>query len=343
MLTLVALACAAATLVGATQPGESVGDPAVVGDAEPGLTSVVPLVVTQELSPAALEALERVRQQAEAAARTNAEWFGERLRSLEQTLMGERGQELAELRQTNRALVLMVGALGGLGLVGMMAVAWCQLRAMRRFTEVAASLPSATTLSLIHPPSPGETRLVGGSPAEQSSARFLGTLERLEQRIHELEHTAATTAAVSTSTPAEASAGVQTGDPQLKSLVSVALARAGAGRQEACDRAALLLGKGQALLNLGQAEAAIACFDEVLGLDGKHAEALLRKGAALERLKRLEEALECYDRAIALDHSQTMAYLHKGAVCNRLARFSEALACYEQALRAQKEEKFQPA
>jgi tetratricopeptide (TPR) repeat protein len=340
------LSTSTARLLAAADPAEPIREQTVGEAIQAGVISTVPNIVTQELSVAALEALERVRQQAEAVARTNAEWFGERLRGIEQTLVAQRTEELAELRETNRVLLLIVGALGGLGLVGMLAVAWFQLRTMRRFSEVAASMPAATSLSLIHPPAvlgAGERHLASGSAAEHSSARFLGTLERLEQRIHELEHTTAPTATVSTAAPAEASAGVHTGDPQLKSLVSGALARAGVARPEPPDRVALLLGKGQALLNLGKAEEAVACFDEALDLDARNTEVLLRKGTALEKLKRLEDAIECYDRAIALDHSQTMAYLHKGAVCNRLSRFDEALACYEQALRAHKEENLQPA
>jgi tetratricopeptide (TPR) repeat protein len=98
---------------------------------------------------------------------------------------------------------------------------------------------------------------------------------------------------------------------------------------------ALLLGKGQALLNLQQADTALACFDEVIALDSTNPEAFVKKGMALERLGKLDEAIDCYDRAIALDDSMTMAYLSKGGVFNRLERYGEALQCYEQALRAQ--------
>jgi tetratricopeptide (TPR) repeat protein len=101
------------------------------------------------------------------------------------------------------------------------------------------------------------------------------------------------------------------------------------------DRVSVILGKGQTLLNLGQAENALVCFDEVLELEPEHAEALVKKGTALERLRRWDEALQCYDHAIASDSGMTLAYLYKGGVFNQLERFSEALECYEQALRTQ--------
>jgi len=96
-----------------------------------------------------------------------------------------------------------------------------------------------------------------------------------------------------------------------------------------------LLGKGQSLLNVDKAEEALACFDEVLMLDARNAEALVKKGTALERLRKLDEAIECYDRAIAADSSMTIAYLYKGGLFNRLERFTEAMECYEKALRTQ--------
>jgi tetratricopeptide (TPR) repeat protein len=101
------------------------------------------------------------------------------------------------------------------------------------------------------------------------------------------------------------------------------------------DRVDLLLGKGQSMLNLDDAKAAIACFEEVLAIDPNNAEAWVRKGSALERLQQLNEAAECYDRAIAVNDSMTIAYLHKGGLFNRMERFNEALECYEKALRTQ--------
>jgi tetratricopeptide (TPR) repeat protein len=105
---------------------------------------------------------------------------------------------------------------------------------------------------------------------------------------------------------------------------------------DAASRTGLLLGKGQALLNLDQTDQALECFDEILALDPNHTEALLRRGLALERMENWEKALESYDRAIALDGALTVAYLYKGGVCNKLQRHREALESYEHALRAER-------
>jgi tetratricopeptide (TPR) repeat protein len=101
------------------------------------------------------------------------------------------------------------------------------------------------------------------------------------------------------------------------------------------QRMSSLLGKGQALLSLGQAEEALVCFDQALDLQPSHAETLIKKGSALEKLNRLDEAIDCYDQAIAANNSMTLAYLYKGGLFNRMERYNEALACYELALKTQ--------
>ena len=143
---------------------------------------------------------------------------------------------------------------------------------------------------------------------EMSSTRLLGAIERLEKRIHDLEHTSLL--------PHTVEAEIETIGSNTESV-------------------ATLMAKGQALLSANEPDKALACFEEVLKADPQHAEALVKKGTALEQLKRLEEAIDCYDKAIASNQAMTVAYLHKGAVYNQLERFSEALECYEQALRTQ--------
>ena len=109
----------------------------------------------------------------------------------------------------------------------------------------------------------------------------------------------------------------------------------GNGQLEQPDQSAVLLAKGQSLLNLDKPAEALACFDEILRADSTHTEALVKKGMALEQLRELDEALECYDRAIAANHDLTIAYLQKGGLFNRMERYEEALQCYEEALHAQ--------
>lgn len=330
--------------------------PAEIAPAPPPAT-----LSTQDFSALLQIAVEQARLQAEAAARANADALAARLKEIEQTFREQREQDLATAHRTNRALLVTVGAFAGAAVLGMMVMAWAQVRAMRQFSEAVVTLPGGHALGLAPSAAalgPGETHLVPAGAAEQSSAKFRSTVERLERRIRELEHSTTPVAEEIPAGEANGDPGVRTGDPELKSLVSGALSRAaGEPHQTAAEagpgaapgatpqgeqaskesEVSLLLGKGQALLNLDQAAEALACFDRAIALAPDNAEALIKKGTALERLRRFDEAVACFDRAIALDGAQTTAYLHKGAVCNRLARYSEALACYEKALQTRRE------
>jgi tetratricopeptide (TPR) repeat protein len=184
----------------------------------------------------------------------------------------------------------------------------------------------------------GEVAVMAPEPSARDNMDLLQTIAQLENRIRDLEHddpghagnghgerqeAAATIAPASaiSEEPQSSSNGLDTDRNHTE--------------PEGTDRIAVLLGKGQSLLNVEKAEEALSCFEEVLALDARNPEALVKKGAALERMRKLNEAIECYDRAIEADSTMTIAYLYKGGLCNRMERFNEALQCYEQALRTQ--------
>ena len=152
--------------------------------------------------------------------------------------------------------------------------------------------------------------------------RFVHLMERLEQRLHDME--------ASVKPPKTLPEANSSNGPVAESPSGVVLPRAASDKTNMIK---LLLSKSETLVKLDQTEAALDCLDEVLTLDPGNADAMVKKGAALERLERIQEAIECYDRAIARDSSMVMAYLYKAGLLNRMERHSEALACYEQALK----------
>ena len=265
--------------------------------------------------------VERSRKEAEAAARASAEAIAARLEAIERSMGTQQSHEVTLLQNSNRVTLIASGVFAFLGLLAMVFTAWFLLRAMNRLGAMAAVIPAGHALTQGHGVTLShEPDLMDAHPVEPSGGRLLGVIERLEKRVNELEHTS------HLPLPAE-----QTG--QLNG--SNNHAENGRAPGSPSDRISMILGKGQSLLSLDKTEEAVACFDEAIALDPRHAEALVKKGTALEKLKRLQEAMECYDRAIAADRSMTLAYLYKGGVCNQLERFSEALDCYEQALRSQ--------
>jgi len=278
----------------------------------------------------ALLAIEKNRQDAEAAAAKNAQMLESRLTLMEKALAEERRDELTNIEHADRMVLIAAGTFAALGFLVLITAAYLQWTAMNRLAAVAAKLPALSGPVQVGAIGAGGAELMPAKMLEESTARFLGVIERLEQRIHAMEFSA------QPPQPALAEPEAASGETNGNSSHSSAPApEPAAAEPDKAGAISSLLGKGQTLLRLDQPAAALDCFDEVLKLDPGQADALLKKGAALERLQRLDEAIECYDRAIAQDNSMTMAYLYKGGVFNRMERYSEALECYEQALQSQ--------
>jgi tetratricopeptide (TPR) repeat protein len=329
------LAFALAALAGpcwGAEPATAAGAPGRADDtnAQEILRSYLQL---QEQLHATQLAIEHSRAQAEAAAAQNAEALTARLSDIEQTLASQRAQELEAMQSSNKVMLLVAGVFAILGFLALLFMAYFQWRTINRLAEMTSALPLAHELGAGSPVAAlgaGDAPLLAAGAVELSNHRLLGALERLEKRIYELEHTAHPTFTQGSAPVLEA----QNPSPPSNGEATAAASAPG-GESAEVGRITGLLGKGQSLLNLDQAEAAVACFDQVLALDANHPDALVKKGAALERLRKLDEAIACYDRAIAADSSLTMAYLYKGGLFNRMERFSEALECYEQALHTQ--------
>jgi tetratricopeptide (TPR) repeat protein len=269
--------------------------------------------------------------------------FSEHLREIESDFVASNAQHVQELRSlkasnetlreqmdsVHRSTIETMLALGVAGLLILFAMAYFQWRTVSGLTVVSAALiaprkggsdPSTTVM-----PEQADAATAGPAPPDR---QLLNAIEQLEKRILEMER-----AVIAASPPSGASEPV----PPPNGKAQPPAPEGGGASENAAHayRIAALLGRGQSLLNLDNPEAAIGCFDELLGLDPGNAEALVKKGAALESLQKFDEAIECFDRAIVNDRSMTIAYLHKGGLYNRMDRFSEALQCYEQALKTQ--------
>lgn len=313
------------------------------------------------------QAIERLRREAEPApaptfesaspasnvvAVPNPEALEGRLSLVEQTLKLQHETELEALHSSNRTLLLGAGILAGVVLIAVLCGVLVLTRALNRFAGLTTRLRAAAvegdgrSLPMIA----GDELSPGAfSHAEEINSRFLDAVERLEKRILDLEQTSGELpqgtlesraplgrmkkiGGKSGSEPVEVDAGPEAGvsdqsDTHEQRPVSVP------GHEKRAAEAAILLGKGQALLNLDKVEEALKCFDRAVVLDPGNAESFLKLGMALEKLHKMDDAIKNYDRAIAADSAMTQAYLYKGAACNRLQRFREALDCYEKALK----------
>jgi tetratricopeptide (TPR) repeat protein len=297
------------------------------------------------------QAIDELRHEIQQSAARNAEAITSSLSLIEPTLARLHERQMEAVQSSNRTIFVVAGIFAAVGFLGLIFVTLILVRAIGRFSEMAVMAGSRGNLLGGGQPmgtiGAGEIPATRPGAAEQASSRFQGAIEQLQKRILELEHSALAgtvdpvhARSQSTSTPGSSKANVEplTSALNIQPLLATAHPGAGSTAEPAAptSRTSLLLGKGQALLNLDAAEPALQCFDEVLAQEPNNAEALVRKGMALEKLQDWEQALEHYDRAIAADGSMTVAHLYRGGVCNRLQRYREALESYEQALRTEK-------
>jgi tetratricopeptide (TPR) repeat protein len=260
-------------------------------------------------------AIERNRQQAEAAAKHSADEMATRIEALQQAIAAQRTNEMEMMQKMQQFMLILAGVFGTIGLLIVLLMAYLQWRTVARLVELSSLHAAEFGLGNGRvPPS-----LASGASVEQSNARLFDVVDQLEKRILELKQ--ATRAPLKEPAPGAVSAPEANGETKL------------ASDRDEC--VANLVAEGQSLLVANEPQKALECFDVALGLNPKHADALVKKGGALEKLGQLDEAIVCYDHAIAADEGMTIAYLHKGGLFNRMARYDEALHCYEQALRTQ--------
>jgi tetratricopeptide (TPR) repeat protein len=277
-------------------------------------------------------AIEQNRLEAETQAASNASAFAGRLDVMEKGLAAQRLKDISGIEQAeNRTILLAGSAFVCITLLVLVVASYFQWNAVNRLAAATASLSvarSAPPFTMDEAHSPPSQLMV------QSGARFLEVIERLEQRIRQIETSSSTSRPSPEFAPGNgASVGVT---PKALTLEAGEMPA-----RIAADRVSLLVGKSQTLMKIDKLDAALRVLDEALTIEPENADAFIKKGVALERLHRVDEAVRCFDRAIDIDPSITMAYLYKGALFNRMERYNEALACYEQALKTN--EKVRPS
>ncbi len=92
------------------------------------------------------------------------------------------------------------------------------------------------------------------------------------------------------------------------------------------------LALGNALLESGEAERAIAAYRDALALQPRSAQAHFNLGNAFRREGRLEAALAAYRDALAAEPRLVQAAINSGSACDELGRHDEAEAHFRRAI-----------
>jgi tetratricopeptide (TPR) repeat protein len=93
-----------------------------------------------------------------------------------------------------------------------------------------------------------------------------------------------------------------------------------------------LVNKGLSLKNLGKYEEAIVCFNKVLEINPRYADAWDAKGGALDILGKYEEGIGCHNKALEINPKYVEAWLNKGLALDKLGKIEEAIGCFNKAL-----------
>ncbi len=89
---------------------------------------------------------------------------------------------------------------------------------------------------------------------------------------------------------------------------------------------------GNMLLEAGEHDRALECFNKALELDEGFTCAMFHKGLALVNLKRYDEAICCYNMLLDIDPKDTGVLEHKGVALIEINHYEEAAKCYKKLL-----------
>lgn len=258
------------------------------------------------------------------AAESRAELLAARVSLMEQLLLAQHDREVNLYRDTIRMVTIFGGAFAGLCMIGLLAAAFLNYRALMAVQGMYGRIQSAngTTVPNGLLPAPSTGAVPGIERVQASGQRFQNRMTGLEQRLAELEHMTGRDAAGADQAAAAAPLPVE-------SAAEMGLT---APPRQVVPRAMILVHKAQTQANLGKLSEALATLDEASAFEDAKTEVHLARGQVLEKLGRLGDALKAYDHAVDADEQNTSALLLKAGVLNRQERFSEALACYERAL-----------
>lgn len=94
--------------------------------------------------------------------------------------------------------------------------------------------------------------------------------------------------------------------------------------------------KGIGLIQTGQIDEALKCFESAIEINPDEYQAWYNKGTTLELLEKYEEAVVCFDEVNRIDPNYSRAWVLKGQSLAKLKRFDEAQHCLDKAKKMSK-------
>ena len=89
--------------------------------------------------------------------------------------------------------------------------------------------------------------------------------------------------------------------------------------------------KGIGLIQTGQIDEAIQCFESAIAINPDEYQAWYNKGTTLELMERYEDAIKCFDQVNRIDPSYSRAWVLKGQSLAKIKKYEEAQKCLDTA------------
>lgn len=301
-------------------------------------------VIASQDKPDESEAAEKELAAIKDLFRTEASALQLKIANLESSVAAGHERDIQMGQEMNKTIIVTVSIVAGLGLFVFLVTVFLQFKLISRPVQPIYMQPQASVLEAGGIPQlPGgrqdrasevsEMGLVENTKVADTNEKFVSAIERLEEKISQMEAGLARAEDVFASgsdhpDPLEVDAEVEKVYERLsenekdQSVVDISDEK----------DVEVLEAEGKRHLQQEDWKTAFLHYEQLVRLDSDRVENWVNRGRALEMLKREEEAILSYDKAIDTNPDLPSPFLYKAALLSRMERFEEAQKFYNEAL-----------
>lgn len=294
-------------------------------------------VISTQEKPDEAEATERELAAIKELFRSEAAALQVKIAGLENSVAEGHARDIQMGQDMNKTIIITVSIVAGLGLVVFFVTVFLQYKLMSRPVQAVYMQSQPLALEGRRPqlaesdPSGVSTGLVENTKVKDTNDKFVSAIERLEEKISQMEAGLAHAGDVldTEPDPVAVDAEVEEVYERLSEVENVPVKVVDISEEMDVS---ILEAEGKRYLQKEDWETAFLYYEQLVMLDDGRVENWVNRGRALEMLKREEEAIASYDRAIETNPDLPSPFLYKAALLSRMERFEEAQKFYNEAL-----------
>lgn len=302
-------------------------------------------VIASQDKPDESEAAEKELAAIKDMFRTEASALQLKIANLENSVAAGHERDIQMGQEMNKTIIVTVSIVAGLGLFVFLVTVFLQFKLISRPVQPIYMHPQALAFDAGGIPQlPGsrqdraseasEMGLVENTKVADTNDKFVSAIERLEEKISQMEAGLAHADDVLASgsdhpDPLEVDAEVEKVYERLSENEKDQTVVVDISDEKDIE---VLEAEGKRHLQQEDWKTAFLHYEQLVKLDSDRVENWVNRGRALEMLKREEEAILSYDKAIDTNPDLPSPFLYKAALLSRMERFEEAQKFYNEAL-----------